>query len=730
MKGWITRPGAAETEVTPTAFRREFTLSELPRRTVMSVTGFMQYAVRVNGRFASAGPARGMDLPYDTVDVTALLREGGNAVTAVVLPHHGQSNYGSPHIVGFCMELTADDGRTLLTTADGWTCAQADWFGCGKNRLSGPLPAEEHFDAEREPRGWMLGGFSGEGFIPCVTADDDFPDSEPRPTPRCEENETTGSLVWLGRDDEELWDTAENLTVRFNAEEMTGAFTEKFPYPTASPKREAPTADVLTERDGNLFVFDYGRTRMLRPVVELTDLDGEGRIELYYGIEMKERPVCRRGFGKPNEGFCDSFKPLSGASPHSGESLQTGALSHSGASPFPGVISYETLTGRGCRFVTVRAAGKCRFRLRMRTRTLDYPFGAEKTLDCTDPFLRRVFEMGVNSIRSSAGDVYVDTCERENALWTFDACVIGRAAFDVFGETALWRRSLAVLAQTTDPDGAVHSIGAARNVPHTLADQTCFYVINCLEYAKAAGDVSLLCETAPVLERFLLMLESGMTDDGLLLYPARSWHFVDWAGIDRRPYSLPFNCLALLAARAMTEIASLIGEPERGEVGKRLAARLERSLTRFYDPEAGCFLCHIEPTVPPPPYNTFGFKESDTEFPHGLHANIFALWAGIGDDAMRQSTVRFLKARFAEPFGAWHIFGPGWMNVVLTVLVENGLCAEARRVLHEKFAPLVSNGGVTVGESCGSSPYNTAHGWGAAVCTALLRLPHNSRLSP
>ena len=67
-------------------FRRTFDLKEVPKQFKINVSADNRYRLFVNGKSVSAGPARG-DLQhwfFDTVDIAPFLKEGKNAIAAVV----------------------------------------------------------------------------------------------------------------------------------------------------------------------------------------------------------------------------------------------------------------------------------------------------------------------------------------------------------------------------------------------------------------------------------------------------------------------------------------------------------------------------------------------------------------------------------------------------------------------------------------------------------------------
>ena len=154
--------------------RREFGLRGEVRRARLYITALGVYEAEINGRAVSADVmAPGWSsyshrLRYQTVDVTALLRAGRNALGAIVgdgwhrgrLGYHGgrRNIYGDRPALLAQLEIEYADGtRDTLVTDETWRAA------------TGPLLASdiydgETYDARRELPGWSASGFDGSGW--------------------------------------------------------------------------------------------------------------------------------------------------------------------------------------------------------------------------------------------------------------------------------------------------------------------------------------------------------------------------------------------------------------------------------------------------------------------------------------------------------------------------------------------------------------------------------------
>ena len=151
-------------------FRREFSISNNLVKATLCVCGLGLYQVYVNG----SRPTSNVLMPlftdynkrvlYDVLDVTELLREGGNCLAFRVgngfffqecddvWDFKTASWRGIPRLI-YTLQLAYDDGRIETIVSDSQTRFSAGGvvFNCLRNG--------EIFDARKEPEGWQCYGF-------------------------------------------------------------------------------------------------------------------------------------------------------------------------------------------------------------------------------------------------------------------------------------------------------------------------------------------------------------------------------------------------------------------------------------------------------------------------------------------------------------------------------------------------------------------------------------------
>ena len=633
-------------------------------------------------------PARGTKL-----DVTALLVAGVNRLAALVTLPTGSSGYAlwTRPALFIDGEMQTEPGTAVDDLDRGWQTRLAGWISSEGLLMSLPTDFQEHLDRRREPRDWRTspaGKGWAEAFCLGPAGTPPWTETIPRPLPMLEEKPFSPTLVWRGKSDRRITGAAANLAVRFNREPVDGA--------AVSP----PALDHWCTNDtDNVFVFDFGKTRRVRPGAELAAVSGNTRIEFYYDIKMAGRPTALAGFARADEGFCDTLKPAG----------RTNA--------------WETLTARGFRFMTVKVTGTGTVRFRPACKVVEYPFPAGARFCCDDPFWNRAWPTSAENLRSSTSDVIVDSCARENSLWTIDAAIAAKAAFYTFGETKMWRHCLSLIAQGIDEAGNPCSVVPAHQSFLCIFDQAMLWLVSCREYYMATDDVSLLEEITPAIERFLALCERHITTEDLFVPPTWSWHWVDWAPIDKRAYSLPVNTLLLLAANTATKIAATVEHPGLQELAYRIGNRLRPQIAAFYDRQAGAFSARLEPGVAVSrehPRSSMKMENparpADHPAAHGIHGNILACLTGCGSDKQRRSAAAFVaRCLRQDPNGVEAQFGPAWTDRLLQPLFPRGHAGAALSCIESLYGAFIDHGAPTWAELFGRGEFNSAHGWGASV---------------
>lgn len=724
---WITQSYLVDERINEgkvSAFRNDYVLKEKPQSCLLHIAAFKSCVLWINGKRIYNSHIRfwAKHVRYDSIEIAPFLKKGNNTFAVVLTAPTGSLGYGEfvrSALMMYGEALTGEDSHVIQTDGT-WHGCPASWYGFGEYMISVPTTYQEHYNGYvKEPAGWKINKkylawpvvflLGGVGTPP-------FYDMSPRDILYLEEKEAACVCVWTGRGETKKKRFSGEPAKCFNREEKTGE------------KVCRDGADAYDNRSENIYTFDFGKTAYIRPGIEVLEKHGSVRAEFYYSLKLDEKPEANTAFGFACEGFADSFTPTSGSK------------------------GWEALSPRGFRFMTVKIAGDGYLKFRIKSRLVEYPYGAayevveenEQSAESTEivknaenvetaesaetAVVRSIWNTAAETLRSGTNDVIVDTCSRENVLWTFDAMVGGKAAWYTFGDSRMWRRCLVLAGEGVEENGNFRTVVPSGDSFMKLLDQNLYWVRSCWEYYELTGDKTLLEEMEPMIYSLLSFCSRYITEEDLFSPPDYIWHWVDWANIDKRPYSLPINCILLHAAQAGEKIADVLAdgnleEKSLGVLSRSIAERLLPACSSFFDASLGSFVSHMEPKGEKPVYNDFGFLPPEKVTPLSIHAVMLAVSCGCGTDEMRRRSMETMAGLLREnPTDPQVMMGPGWTEILLSVLFDYGYDKEAVQYVKTHYGRYIQNHAPTYGEGFGNGDmFNTAHSWGSSVNSLIAR---------
>lgn len=679
--GW--KYSATAVNPMPMAFRKDYNLCGNISAAGFKIAAFYKYVLFINGKTVCYGPARSFPthMFYDEIDIKPFLSEGDNSIAVVVFPTTNATAYAPVARMGLFVDgfVKTDTQYIEILTDKTWVYRCADWYNTGRYFVSMPTYYQEHFDQQAEPESWKTDKNLSwdKAFLLGNTGAPPFKKLSKRPISMLTEKSINPKCVWVGNAGREFI-TDGNPAVLFNKEKIVG---EKFDN------------QAFCNEKYNVFTFDFLKTGFFRPGIQIYS-DGKIKVELYYDILFNDRPTAMRGFGRDDEGFCDTFIPKEGGG------------------------FWEAAIPKGFRFLTVKICGSGNAEFELKCKSVDYPYGKINVPDTNDEEIIQIWNGAAESIKSCTNDVIVDTCSRENVLWTADACITAQAAYYTFGERAMWRRINLLIGEGIESDGTPKAVVPAEDSWMKLFDQTFTWVRSCGQYYELTGDDEFLYEVIPHVYDFMRLCSNHITEKGLFIPPDYSWYWVDWAKIDRRPYSLAINALLVIAADSGMKMAKAVSDGKLLELCENICNTVRNSAEAFFDEKENAFLGHIEPEKEYR-YNSFGFCDPATLNPCCVHSNALAIRAKIGDEKMRKGAAGFIAKNLdGKPSD---IMGPGWVYTILAPLFENGYEECAMKFIKKAFLAFINSGAPTFGECFDESAYNTAHGWGSCVNTLIYK---------
>ena len=209
-----------------------------------------------------------------------------------------------------------------------------------------------------------------------------------------------------------------------------------------------------------------------------------------------------------------------------------------------------------------------------------------------------IYKVAAKTLRLCAHEHYEDCPWREQALYAMDSRNQMLFGYGAFGETALPKESLRLLAQGQKPYGLLELCAPAMlpdkiNIPSF----SLIWVCALEEYYRQTQDLPFVREMLPVAERIFAFFKSYLGEDGLVGMPVGYWNFYEWAPMldgggtseekeaRAKGADAPLNAFYLMALRAYRVLLKAVGEHVRAlDADQRIAKTALAYHNAFYSP--------------------------------------------------------------------------------------------------------------------------------------------------
>ncbi len=221
----------------------------------------------------------------------------------------------------------------------------------------------------------------------------------------------------------------------------------------------------------------------------------------------------------------------------------------------------------GCRYIQILAlTDEIRFD-DVGLLPVDYPFKEKEDYKPDSPLHRKIYQVGLDTLRLCVHTHYEDCPWREQALYAMDSRVDMLCGYYAFGEKTLPLAGLTLLAGGLREDGIMELCAPAK-LDRTIPSFTLAWVVNLWEYALYTGDIDGMASLLPTALTVLNKMADHTDSSGRVCrYPdGPYWNFYEWQkGLDGedktvtagRPEGLltSWYVLALQAAEKCCEAA-------------------------------------------------------------------------------------------------------------------------------------------------------------------------------
>ena len=337
-----------------------------------------------------------------------------------------------------------------------------------------------------------------------------------------------------------------------------------------------------------------------------------------------------------------------------------------------------------CRYVMIEVLAQSSFDFRVEDITLEAVTSASgeapALAEGTDPMIRRIYDTGLKTLSECMQTVYEDGPKRDQRLWIGDLYLESLANACSFGNHALTRRCLYLLAALADEDGWLHATVYEYPQPepqynqHTM-DYSLLYGVALLEYLKATCDMTTARELWPVVARQIEIARTYLRDYLYDMQKQPQWWLVfDWKDDLDRHASV--QGLMIFAVERGWELAQMVGHERDVRDWPDLVKRMRRASRRaFYDADAGVVVSGPQRQV----------------------SYLSQVWMILSGTLTPKEGARAMTAVLNDPT-ACRPGSPYAYHYVIEALIACGMRDEAREQLLEYWGGMVERGADTFWE--------------------------------
>ena len=229
---------------------------------------------------------------------------------------------------------------------------------------------------------------------------------------------------------------------------------------------------------------------------------------------------------------------------------------------------------------------------------VEYPLPAAVPFSTGDFLLDAVDRTAVKTLRLCVHEHYEDCPWREQGLYAMDSRIQMLCGYYAFGETAMPRASLRLLARGERADHLL-DLCAPCDFERTIPGFSLAFVSAVCEYTDFSGDCTLAAELHPLLCRILCFFLPLLNESGLLQNPTGGayWNFFEWTegmeGYDTVPAAFAaLQAQFVMAAKQYRRLCARCGLPGQPEL-EAAVGRIRRGAQRFWSGERQAFACAV-----------------------------------------------------------------------------------------------------------------------------------------
>ncbi|HQP98315.1 MAG TPA: family 78 glycoside hydrolase catalytic domain [bacterium] len=417
------------------------------------------------------------------------------------------------------------------------------------------------------------------------------------------------------------------------------------------------TLSTLDDSSGISIVLDFGKVVLGYPEIELYQAQEGTQIDLGYSEFLTE------------DGRVD---------PYASEVLYADRYTCRS-----GPQTIRTFDKRGFRYLRLdvyRTGGPLQISS-VRVRPGGYPVQVRGAFSSSNERLNKLWQAGVDTLRACMEDVYLDSPWCDRALCMAEARIEMLCNDYTFGDTALARRCLRLIAQSQLPDGRVYGIYPTDSEDALIADSMLIWVMALYDDYFQTGDDSLIREVFPNVVRLLAWFAGHENEDGLLAGDLGRI-VIDQAEIDRNGVSAALNAFYYKALCDASAMAQQIGSLDHAQQFTNRAKAVQKVFeSRFWDGEAGVFRDS---------YQDGALSESVSQ-----QTNALAILFGLAPKKVDDPVLAYLSNPENKAIEATPYFSFYWLNA----LCKANRQGDVLTVMGQRWGKMLDSGSASLWET-------------------------------
>lgn len=335
-----------------------------------------------------------------------------------------------------------------------------------------------------------------------------------------------------------------------------------------------------------------------------------------------------------------------------------------------------------CRYVRIQVLGKNK---RMTLRFTNVHFkavssaGFDYCIENIDEKYKDIAEVSCRTMRDCMQLVYEDGPKRDRRLWLGDLRLQALANYNIFKDTALFKKCMYLFAGLPNEDGSLTSCLYITPNPiggNLFLSDYSFMFMACLwDYYEFSGDLDFCRELFDVAYRQFEIFYKIVNPDGTIKPQKGWWTFVDWDSEDCTPREETTGAVAAYCLGYAAKLARLLGYDGKAAEAEKYRALLQScAREKYFDAKKGVFA------------------------PRGIvswNTNVFMI---LSDTVTREEGIRIMKALEADD-GAHRPVTPYVYHYMAEAYDVLGLIEERDVLIKSYWGAMIEHGADTFWEA-------------------------------